>query len=445
MREIVYDYAREKWQNPNIGFTSFQHFGTDVLYSDLVVKPENNMTETEHVECYPIPDYVKEEGINEGFHPSSTISYIRILWKEFEPREGEYNYSLMDEILDKAREKGQTVMFRIMPHSTRESDDVPDWVKEIVDCPPRPVGMRVKTSPSDPKFLTLYARAIRVIGERYDSDPTFAYVDVSLPGAWGEGSSCGLFTEEEIKTFIDEAYSSYPNTHLLCQSAEPVYLEYLNAKRPVGWRADCIGEPSSMERVKKRHELIKDQWLRGPVSFESYWWLCEWKRKGWDLSVIIEKVLEMHASSFNAKSLPIPHEWKEQIEKWNDRMGYHNTPRILEVHGEVNGAALRGSKLKLDLEIENVGSAPIYDKTDVFYRLVRSDEKTKISFLTNADPRKWLPGRYSFTTDIDIPTDIPAGKYRLEIGMFMGASPVALPFVAEEKDGYFTLAEINVV
>ena len=44
----------------------------------------------------------------------------------------------------------------------------------------------------------------------------------------------------------------------------------------------------------------------------------------------------------------------------------------------------------MDLEIENVGSAPIYDKTDVFYRLVSSDEKTKISFLTNADPRKWV-------------------------------------------------------
>ena len=55
-----FKYKREAKQNPYIGFVSFQHFRNDELYSDLIVKPENNMTETEHVECYPVPDYVEE-------------------------------------------------------------------------------------------------------------------------------------------------------------------------------------------------------------------------------------------------------------------------------------------------------------------------------------------------------------------------------------------------
>ena len=88
-------YKRECKQNPYIGFTSFQHFRNDELYSDLIVKPENNMTETEHVECYPVPDYVEEKGRAQGYYPDSSVVYIRILWKEFEPRECEYNYAFI--------------------------------------------------------------------------------------------------------------------------------------------------------------------------------------------------------------------------------------------------------------------------------------------------------------------------------------------------------------
>ena len=84
-----FKYKREAKQNPYIGFVSFQHFRNDELYSDLIVKPENNMTETEHVECYPVPDYVEEKGRAQGYYPDSSVVYIRILWKEFEPIEGE--------------------------------------------------------------------------------------------------------------------------------------------------------------------------------------------------------------------------------------------------------------------------------------------------------------------------------------------------------------------
>ena len=147
MKTNYFKYTREKKQNPYIGFTSFQHFREDELYSDLIVKPENNMTETEHVECYPIPAYVEEKGRAQGYYPDCSIAYIRILWKEFESKQGEYNYALIEDILAKAKENGQTVMFRLLPHSTRESDDVPDWLKRLIECPARPIGKRVKTSP----------------------------------------------------------------------------------------------------------------------------------------------------------------------------------------------------------------------------------------------------------------------------------------------------------
>ena len=40
MKKVTYQYKREKKQNPYIGFTSFQHFRNDELYSDLIVNPK---------------------------------------------------------------------------------------------------------------------------------------------------------------------------------------------------------------------------------------------------------------------------------------------------------------------------------------------------------------------------------------------------------------------
>ena len=67
MKTVRYQYQREKKQNPYIGFTSFQHFRNDELYSDLVVKPENNMTETEKMLAGKLYDPSDEE-TTQGAH-----------------------------------------------------------------------------------------------------------------------------------------------------------------------------------------------------------------------------------------------------------------------------------------------------------------------------------------------------------------------------------------
>ncbi len=175
-----------------------KHFQGDPLYSDSIVKPENNFTETEAFECYPVPEKVPQNGLSEGFYPDSTIAYIRVLWKEFEPEDGQYNYAFIEDILAKAKAVNQKVMFRLLPHSTRESDDVPDWLKKIIPCPARPEGVREKASPTDPLYLKYLGRAIRKIGERFDDDPTLEYMDITLTGAWGEGSHREGFKDEDL-------------------------------------------------------------------------------------------------------------------------------------------------------------------------------------------------------------------------------------------------------
>ena len=121
-----FGYKVEEGQNPYIGFTSFQHFRGEKMYSDIVVRPEANRTETERVECYPISPDAEENGRNEGYYPDSSLVYIRVLWKEFEPEQGKFNYKFIEDILEEAKAHNQALLFRLMAHSTRACDDVPE-------------------------------------------------------------------------------------------------------------------------------------------------------------------------------------------------------------------------------------------------------------------------------------------------------------------------------
>ena len=107
----TYRYRVEEARNPYAGFMSFQHFRGEKLYSDIVVTPEAGMTETERVECYPVSRDAEENGRDEGYYPDTTVAYIRILWKEFEPERGQFDYGKIEDIINQAKQHGQTLIF----------------------------------------------------------------------------------------------------------------------------------------------------------------------------------------------------------------------------------------------------------------------------------------------------------------------------------------------
>ena len=426
--------------NPYIGFTSFNHFRNDPLYSDSVVGDKELCgCETEPFECYPVPEGVEEKGREQGFHPDETVAYIRILWKHFEPKQGEYDYAFIQDILDKAKAKGQTVMFRLMPHSTCARDDVPDWLRELMPCPERPEGMRVKDSPSDPRYLKLFGQAVERLGERFDKDPTLDCVDVSIGGAWGEGSQ--LFAEEDMKALMDIYVRVFPNTKLLGQFVNLTMLNHIGSQRKIGWRADAIGSRKHMNEIyPKAFPLVPaDLWKTSPVSFESYWWISEWVRKGWDIDELIEMTLSWHMSTFNTKYLPIPYEIKDKIDYWLTKMGYRFVLREVECPDVVEA----GKTAQISLKLENVGVAPIYNQLPLKLRF--KGAKTQDCTM-GVDITKWLPGEYTETLDFDVVGDMPKGEYQLQISIGGGEQPsVAFANEMETDGAWFILGTVKVI
>ena len=425
-----FEYRREAGQNPWCGIMSFQHFSGEEMYSDIVVKPENNMTETERVECYPISPDAEENGRNEGYYPESSVVYIRSLWREFEPKRGEYNYGFIEELLNKAKKHGQSMIFRLMGHSTRWQDDVPEWLKELIDCPERPDGKRVKDSPTDPLYTELFLEAVKHLGARFDSDPALYAVDISLPGAWGEGHKLELFGEDIITRIADVYIKAFPTTLLFAQCIRPGVINYIGQTHPVGWRGDGLGEPDhTFNQYPERIEKIKDKWQTGPVAFESYWWLMEWERRGWDIDRIIECTLDWHISSFNPKSMPIPYAWREKIDAWIAKMGYHFTIKSAEIPETASERAT------VKIEIENVGAAPLYEKIPFVLRLT-SGEKEVLKLDTGATVGAWLPGVH--TVECTVPTHgLAQGKYAVEVAITADGMPEIFFATNAPKNGRF--------
>ncbi len=437
-----FNTKKEEGQNPYIGFMSFQHFNGEELYSDLVVRPENKYTETEHVECYPVPDYLEENGREEGYYPETSIVYIRILWKEFEPKQGEYNYAFMQDILDKARAHGQSLIFRLMAHSTRECDDVPDWLKELIPCPARPEGERVKDSPTDPLFLELFQKAVRALGERFDDDPTFDTIDISLPGSWGEGHNLHLYSEESLQALTDTYTEVFKKTRLIGQVSRPELIESASKKTelPIGYRGDGLGEPRHLfEKYPEKMERFGESWKTAPVSFEAYWWLGEWKRKNWDIDEIINTTLSWHISSFNAKSLPIPFEWKERVDYWISRMGYHFSIDYFKFPKQ----AIPGETVTLKLGIDNIGVAPIYRQIPL--HILLSGPAGTFETETEVDITKWLPGKNAERIPVSLPVSIKPGTYKIEMGIFNEVNPLIYLCTDAVRDGsFYIVGELEV-
>ena len=432
IRKVRFSPMEGAAKNPYIGFTSYQRFRGDPLFSDIIVRPENNLTETERTECYPVSAEATLMMAGEaGFYPDAEVAYIRILWKDFEPQRKQYRYELIADVLNKAKDNGQTVMFRLMPHSTRASDDVPEWLKSVIPCPERPIGERVKDSPSDPLWLRLFGEAIEAIGKAFDGDPTLDVVDVSLTGAWGEGHRVADYPKEALEALADVYAHVFPNTRLIGQVAAPWLSNYLNARHPCGWRGDGTGEPKHMTVFyPAAAEAMPDLWKKAPISFESYWWLGEWERHGWDFDEIIEKTLAWHISTFNGKSFPIPEAWREKTEYWLGKMGYH----FVLSEAAYPEEARAGERVRVALKLLNRGVAPIYNEVPLRVRL--QGEKEYL-FTTDVDPREWLPGEHEAVFDLPLPVDMAAGDYEIAVTLSGEDGPVVRFETQGEWDGAF--------
>ena len=438
--------------NPGIGFMTFQRFNGDRLNEG------RGWTEGLPIAYQPFTGSLENPG-----HPPTTIAYWRIYWKFLEPEKGRYQWESIDQALQTARERGQTLMLRVAPHGRTEEDavayqgvegvaaDVPPWYRQMVG-PWRKLALpKWLVDPEDPRYAKHFGDLVRALGKRYDGRPDLEAVDVSIVAAWGEGAGSERLRDATRAALIDAYLEAFPKTPLLMQLADEKTNGYALGRRDVGWRVDCLGN-MGMRSPEWSHMLdwypqqiirygVADAWRRAPVSMEVCGVIGDWKDKGFDIDYIIDQSLKWHISSFNAKSSAVPPEWRQNVERWLKRMGYRFVLRKFTFPA----AAAPRARLAFTSWWENKGVAPAYRRFPLALRL--RGKRTEV-LTTGADIRGWLPGDNLYDGVVFVPPDMPHGEYALDLALldpFTGKPAIRLAIAGRREDGWYELGRIQVV
>jgi hypothetical protein len=412
----------------------------------------------------------------------STVHYARWGWRELEPRQGEINYAFLDKVLQQTRAAGQTLAFRVMCCSTSPGSPYhPAWLKDLGG---RIIKTRRNDGPTvevpdldDPVILKAHLHLIQRLGQRYDGHPDLEHVDLGSVGWWGEWHMSGaadakMPTPDTQKKIVDAYLAAFQKTPLLMLIGGGEMLKYATA-HGTGWRADCLGDMGGFSKTWCHMRMAYptmipqanagDVWKTAPVAWETCWDMRKWVAEGWSLRFIFNYALALHGSQINNKSAPLPdaQHVRPELERFLKRLGYRLVLRELKHPA----TAQVGGSLPLQMQWQNVGSAPCYRPYRLAYRLASPGGYEKV-FVSNVPVNHWLPGSIELFTEeffrqpkdlppgelvavadaVALPKEMPAGKYVLSVAVVADqlAKPVVrLGIKGRREDGWYPLSSIQ--
>ena len=163
-REVVHPRdTGEALINPDMGWTL--HF-----YSNIIANYGSKLEPSDTVDDFP----------------GLSVVYLRVPWAFLEPREGEFNWALLDTPAQRWIAKGKKIALRVTCSESWMRYATPEWVKNAgakgVDFNfgkgPAPDGKLWDPDYLDPIFLQKLDKFLAVMARRYDGNPNVAFIDV---------------------------------------------------------------------------------------------------------------------------------------------------------------------------------------------------------------------------------------------------------------------------
>ena len=419
--------------NPGIGFETFNSFNGDLRN----VFAEN--------------------------YPECSIAYFRFFWSKLEPREGRYNFEMIDWLLDKAREKGQDLALRFMPTGKEDSYQcTPEWYMDKAKGYWYKRYNRKGWAPNhnDPYFLAKQEELISAFGERYNGHRNIIRMDIGSVGFWGEWHmshtepKLPMISEKNAVKIIDIYLKYWHRTPLSMLVNYVPGLRYAVSKG-AGWRADSLGDYGHFSDtwshmfVAYPRDLEKagawEAWKNGPVTFEPPGTMGDLDKyvpdKGGGYDKMWGKALQWHGSSFNAKSKSIyPHQ-VPSIRNFLKRCGYRFILRRMILPKTLSRDQRH---LPVDMEIENTGVAPVYKNYIPAIKLTGS--RASVIMKSTVKPCQWLPGKHRITEKLLLPDSLGAGNYVVSFGILdpgYHSPAIRLANKGADPDGWYPLGIVK--
>lgn len=152
--------------------------------------------------------------------PGLDHAYVRLSWAHFEPQEGRYDWSLIDDVVTRWTAQRLRVALKITCKETYEAYATPEWVRVAGangTFYPGANGLQTWAPDyGDPTFLGKLENFLRALATRYDGKPFLAYMDLGSIGDWGEGhtnaSSKTAVPVEVIRKHMDLHARTFPKS-----------------------------------------------------------------------------------------------------------------------------------------------------------------------------------------------------------------------------------------
>jgi hypothetical protein len=419
--------------------------------------------------------------------------YIRLAWAYLEPREGQYNWDIIDSLIEKWVASGLGIAFRISCRETsrdriEQQYATPKWVIEAGAqgghwLRGERVGPDGPWEPDfdDPVYLEKLENFLKAFGARYDGQPWLRYVDIGSIGDWGEGhthsGSRTLYNFQQRKIHVDLYLRYFQKTQLVVTDDFVFNIEDKNERRKmhdyvvengITYRDDSIlvnyyvgAYPGSY--TVRSPEYFEDVYRYKPTVFELEHYGTVKRHGNWlaeDGSLMAEHGGGAKGADFFRGALKLlhasyigyhgyAHEWLADnpqltVELLN-RCGYWYFIHSVDLPDNWRP----GVPADVKITWENRGVAPAYNAYDLVLRLDGPD------FFTINVPsgnERWVPVEDGKTIQeqyrVLLPETLKSGDYTLKLKLFSPQSQrtVLRPLDEELRDesGFYRIGGITV-
>lgn len=404
--------------------------------------------------------------VNSSGHDAQGIpngnAYIKYYWKDLEPSDGVFNWTVFDQRLQQAHNSGQKVAFRVVvvdnitsaPAWLRDAGAAGTWFQYTGDG----AGAPTVWTPNydDAIFQQRHFQFLQAMGQRYNNHPDIDSVDIGTVGLWGEwhfgetSPTPPMPSTGAMQLIIDRYNQYFPNTPRVAQLENQAALAYA-VQHGAGFRGDCLGNmnwqnrvaPPGMYEQRISGAQAQNAWQTGPVNFEACWTIQYWVNQGWDVDYIFNWALSKHMSAFHNKNATLPSSAIPKVNAMLKRIGYRYVLRELR-HVQ---SAHAGNSILLSMDWENVGVAPTYGNY-VLGVQIRNAAGTVLSTITTSTQAKnWMPGPFQVDQNITLPSGLSPGQYTIAISIIDPVShqpKVQLASSGKDSSGWYPLSTITI-
>jgi hypothetical protein len=353
----------------------------------------------------------------------TAMAYFYTSWRELEPEPGRFAFDAWERTWDNPSARGKHVVLRIYLDYPARPIGVPEWViKSGVRLTPyTEEGGGQSPDYDDPRLLDPLLRFIAAFGARYDRNPRVAFIALGTLGFWGEWHTyprTELFASEATQQRVVDVYRrAFPHKILLARNpgnavtGKPAWIGYHDDLFP----DDTDGPEEWKFLPSMRRAGRMGNWKTAAIGAEMVPnAAAKYLGPEWDRTLAMLKATHLswvgpYAPANESKLSPDLLERGRQMVR---AMGYEY---------RLTRAEWRTNKRTLTLRVEGVnqGVAPFYYPWPVEAALLDDAGRVIVSAKAAADtdPRRWLPGPFSFTATLPLANKAPRGNARLAIGI----------------------------